>query len=213
MGLPDFPPSPVTLCQAVYPCCVIIQTAPLEFLLQQRLPVSCPAGWVPQGCWAWRCRSCLPAAAGATPLCTRETWGANVRVCRCWQQFSAGKDKFLLEVSLGPACLKNDCLFKIRRIGANSALIPELLYLSEDYQKTKMKTKACGDWFSTSGKGQGRLQNNITFGFSQRKHRNSCCLWLVSVGFPRTCTLYLNFPTLLRTVKNMNACIRGEGHM
>lgn len=96
-----------------------------------------------------------------------KTWGANVGVCQCWQQFSAGKDKFLLEVSLGPACLKNDCLFKICRIGANSALIPELLYLSEDYQKTKMKTKACGDWFSTSGKGQGRLQRNITFGFSQ----------------------------------------------
>lgn len=67
----------------------------------------------------------LPVAAGATPLLrSRETWAMNVGVCQCWQHFSAGEDKFLLEVSLGSACLKNYCLFKICRIGENSALIP-----------------------------------------------------------------------------------------
>ncbi|KAM6239159.1 protein AATF isoform 1-T1 [Spheniscus humboldti] len=45
----------------------------------------------------------LPAAAGTTLLCTRETRGMNVGVCQCWQRFSAGEDRFLLEVSLGPA--------------------------------------------------------------------------------------------------------------
>lgn len=83
----------------------------------------------------------LRAAAGATPLRSRETWGAGAGVCHCWQRFSASEEGFLLEVSPGPPCLKNDCLFKICSVGADSALIPELSYPSEDYQKTKMKTK------------------------------------------------------------------------
>jgi len=94
------------------------------------------------GRWAGRCRLCLPTAAGAAPLCTRESWGASAGVCQCWQRSSAGENKLLLEVSLGPACLKNDNLFKIGRIGANSALILEHFYPSEDYQKPKLRAKA-----------------------------------------------------------------------
>lgn len=137
-----------------------------------------------RGCW-W----CAPgrgagwALPGSVPrgLCVPFMHLRN-RGGRAAESGSAQEGKSLPQVSAGPACLKNDCSFKIPGMGASSALIPELLYPSKAKNVDRNLRRLVLHRWGKAKAGCKEQTLLLAFSSSLRKGRSSCCLGLVPAG-------------------------------
>lgn len=92
------------------------------------------------------------------------------------------------------------CLCKICRVGANAAVIPELIYASGGYQEPKNEDKTEETGSPRVGRARASCKETLLLAFasSQGKQLKLLFVWLVSVGFPRMCPLYLDFLECIR---------------